>query len=215
MTDHAEPPGVTPGSTLGSSQAGPAGDRPRIVGQLIEIGTTALIAVALYLVIQTFLLQTFRVEGQSMQDSFQPEQHLLVDKLTPRFTGYHRGDVVVLHPPDEDPGATPYIKRVIGEPGDHVEIRDDHVWVNGAELQEAYVNPDYPTRSFDWSEYDVPPGELIVMGDHRDRSLDSRRFGAVRETEVIGRAVLRFWPLDQLSLLQAPAYPGIPTAAAG
>jgi signal peptidase I len=196
-------------------QTPPAAGRPRIVSQIIEIGVTAAIAVVLYLVIQTFLLQTFRVEGQSMQDSLQPEEHLLIDKLTPRFTGYSRGDVVVLHPPDQDPSTTPYIKRVIGEPGDHLEIKDDHVWVNGVELIEAYVNPEYPTEAEEWTDYDVPEGELIVMGDHRNRSLDSRVFGSVKESEIIGRAVLRFWPLDQLSLLQAPSYPDVPPATAG
>lgn len=196
-------------------QSPPASGRPRIVSQIIEIGVTAAIAVVLYLVIQTFLLQTFRVEGQSMQDSLQPEEHLLIDKLTPRFTGYNRGDVVVLHPPDQAEDSTPYIKRVIGEPGDHLEIKDDHVWVNGVELDETYVNPQYPTEAEEWTAYDVPQGELIVMGDHRNRSLDSRVFGSVKESEVIGRAVLRFWPIDQLSLLQAPSYPDVPPATAG
>lgn len=190
-----------------------AGGRPRIVNQIIEIGVTAAIAVVLYLVIQTFLLQTFRVEGRSMQDSLQPDEHLLIDKLTPRFDGYSRGDVVVLHPPDQGQDATPYIKRVIGEPGDHLELKGDRVWVNGVELPETYVN--YPTRSGEWTVIDVPAGELIVMGDHRNASLDSREFGSVKESEVIGRAVLRFWPLDQLGILQTPTYPDVPTDPAG
>jgi signal peptidase I len=206
MTDVSDPPAVDPA---------PAPQRrPRLVSQLIEVGVTAAIAVALYLVIQTFLLQTFRVEGRSMQDTLQPEEHLLIDKLTPRFTGYHRGDVVVLHPPDRAEDTTPYIKRVIGEPGDHLEIRDDHVWVNGAELDEGYVNPRYPTEPGEWTTYDVPDGELIVMGDHRNASLDSREFGPVKESEVIGRALLRFWPLDQFGLVLAPSYPGVPMSPA-
>jgi len=183
--------------------------RSRAVSQLIEIATTVVLAVALYLVIQTFLLQTFRVEGRSMQDSLEPEQHLLIDKLTPRFDDYSRGDVVVLHPPDSDPGSTPYIKRVIGVAGDRVEIHDEHVWVNGVQLDEAYVNADYPTERGEWAEYEVPSGELIVMGDHRDASLDSREFGSVAVSEVVGRAVLRFWPLDALGILQTPIYPDV------
>ena len=205
MTSQPEPLQVDP-------QPAPAG-RPRIVNQIIEIGVTAAIAVVLYLVIQTFLLQTFRVEGRSMQDSLQPDEHLLIDKLTPRFDGYSRGDVVVLHPPDQAEDSTPYIKRVIGEPGDHLEIKDNHVWVNGVELPEAYVH--YPTKVGEWETFVVPEGELIVMGDHRNQSLDSREFGAVKESEVIGRAVLRFWPLDQLGILQTPTYPDVPDAPAG
>lgn len=209
MSYQPDPVGVEP------QPAPPASGRPRIVSQIIEIGVTAAIAVVLYLVIQTFLLQTFRVEGKSMQDSLQPEEHLLIDKLTPRFTGYHRGDVVVLHPPDQAEDSTPYIKRVIGEPGDHIEIKDNHVWVNGVLLEEAYVNPKYPTKAEEWTSYDIPADEVIVMGDHRNASLDSRVFGPVKESEVIGRAVLRFWPLDQLGIISAPSYPDVPAAPAG
>lgn len=189
--------------------------RPRIVDQLIEIAVTAALAVALYFVIQTFVLQTFRVEGVSMEDSLEPDQHLLIDKLTPRFDDYSRGDIVVLHPPDEpDPDSVPFIKRVIGVAGDHVEVRDDGVWVNGMELDEAYVNPDYLTEPFQWKTFDVPQGEILVMGDHRDESLDSREFGSVPVGNVIGRAVLRFWPLDSLGIIQTPTYPDVPATPA-
>lgn len=190
--------------------------RPRIVDQLIEIAVTAALAVALYLVIQTFVLQTFRVEGVSMEDSLEPDQHLLIDKLTPRFDDYSRGDIVVLRPPDEpDPDGVPFIKRVIGVAGDHVEVREHGVWVNGVKLDEAYVNPDYSTESFQWETFDVPPGEILVMGDHRDESLDSREFGSVPVGNVIGRAVARFWPLDSLGIIQTPTYPDVPAVPAG
>ncbi len=188
--------------------------RSRVTDQVIEIVTTVVLALVLYFVIQTFLLQTFRVEGRSMQDSLEPEQHLLIDKLTPHFDDYSRGDVVVLHPPDTEAGSTPYIKRVIGVAGDHVEIRDDQVWVNGVKLAEAYVNADYPTEPGEWHEYDVPAGELLVMGDHRDASMDSREFGSVPVSDVVGRAVLRFWPLDALGILQTPTYPDVPATPA-
>ena len=82
------------------------------------------------------------------------------------------------------------------------------------QLDEAYVNADYPTKPGEWDEFDVPAGELIVMGDHRNASLDSREFGSVKESEVIGRAVLRFWPLDQLGILQTPTYPDVPPTPA-
>jgi len=187
--------------------------RPRIVDQLIEIAVTAALAVALYFVIQTFVLQTFRVEGVSMEDSLEPAQHLLIDKLTPRFDDYSRGDIVVLHPPDEpDPDSVPFIKRIIGVAGDHVEVHGDGVWVNGVEIDETYVNPDYPTEPFQWEVFDVPQGEILVMGDHRDESHDSREFGSVPVGNVIGRAVLRFWPLDSLGIIQTPTYPDVPAA---
>ena len=190
--------------------------RSRLLDSLIEIATTVALAVILYFVIQTFIVQTFRVEQQSMLDTLLPDQHLLIDKLTPRFDDYSRGDIVVFQPPEaySDRDGTPFIKRVIGEPGDHIEIRDDRVWVNGVQLDEPYVNPDYPTEPAEWDEYDVPEGELIVFGDHRNASRDSREFGSVPVGNVIGRAVLRFWPLDSLGLIQTPTYPDVPDAPA-
>ena len=189
----------------------PPKGRSRAVSSLIEIGTTVALAVILYFVIQTFVVQTFRVEGKSMMDSLLDGQHLLIDKLTPRFDDYSRGDVVVLHPPEAfDTVGTPFIKRVIGVAGDHIELKDDAVYVNGAKLDEPYVH--YPTKPSEWTTYDVKPGEVIVMGDHRNASEDSRVFGPVPVGNIIGRAVLRFWPLDSLGILQTPTYPDTPAA---
>ena len=185
--------------------------RSRVLDSFIEIATTVALAIILYVVIQTFLVQTFRVEQESMLDSLYPQEHLLIDKITPRFDDYSRGDIVVFHPPDTYPtDGTPFIKRVIGEPGDLVEIRDQAVWVNGVLLDEPYIN--YPSFADDWDSVVVPEGNLIVMGDHRDASVESRAFGPVPTGNVIGRAVLRFWPLNTLSILQTPTDPDTPDA---
>ena len=193
----------------GEVEAAPR-QRSRLLDSLIEIVTTVALAVILYFVIQTFVVQTFRVEQKSMLDTLLPDQHLLIDKLTPRFDDYSRGDIVVYHPPATyaDGDGTPFIKRVIGEPGDRIEIRDEGVWVNGVQLDEPYVH--YPTAPGRWETFDVPAGELIVMGDHRNASRDSREFGSVPIGNVIGRAVLRFWPLNTLGIVQTPTYPDVP-----
>lgn len=187
--------------------------RSRGLSWVIEIAVTVILAFALYWVIQTFVVQTYRVEGQSMDDTLHNGQHLLIDKLTPRFDSYSRGDIVVLHPPDQEESSTPYIKRVIGVEGDHIEVRDGGVWVNGVELDEAYV----PGGSFtepesDEAEWDVDPATVFVMGDNREHSVDSRTFGVVATDEIIGRAWLRFWPLDTIGILQTPTYPDVPDA---
>jgi signal peptidase I len=190
--------------------------RSRGVGWVIEIAVTVGLAIALYFVIQTFIVQTYRVEGQSMDRTLADGQHLLIDKLTPRFDSYSRGDVVVLHPPDQDEASTPYIKRVIGVPGDHVEIRDGGVWINGVRLDEPYVPDGDATRSED-SEFDtvdLGADEVWVMGDNRQHSVDSRTFGPVKTSEIIGRAWLRFWPLDSIGILQTPTYPDLPQGPA-
>ncbi len=181
--------------------------RPRRTNWLVETVITIALALALYFVIQAVIVQTYRVEGRSMDDSLHDGQHLLIDKLTPRFDDYSRGDVVVLHPPDEPDDSTPFIKRVIGVAGDHVELRDGAVLIDGVELHEPYVEG-VPTEPLDGeTAWDVREGEVFVMGDNRDDSMDSREFGVVRTAEIIGRAWLRFWPLDTLGILQTPTYP--------
>lgn len=189
--------------------------RSRLLDSLIEIATTVGLAVVLYFVIQTFIVQTYRVEQQSMLTTLRPDEHLLIDKLTPRFDDYSRGDIVVFHPPDDfRTDDTPFIKRVVGVAGDQVRIADGGLWINGVRLDEGYV-AGYPTEP--WTQRDaweVPPGHVFVMGDHRDASVDSRQFGVVPVGNVIGRAVLRFWPLDTLGVLQTPTYPDLPPATA-
>jgi len=189
--------------------------RSKGLSWLVEIAVTVLLAFALYWIIQTFVVQTYRVEGQSMDNTLADGQHLLIDKLTPRFDSYSRGDIVVLHPPDQSESSTPYIKRVIGVAGDHVEVHDNSVWINGTELTEPYVAPGAKTRPLtDVDSWDVGTDEVFVMGDNRQHSVDSRDFGVVATSEIIGRAWLRFWPLDSLGLLQVPTYPDLPPQAA-
>lgn len=200
--------------------------RSRTMDALVEIVTTIVLAVVLYVVIQTFVVQTYRVEMNSMEPTLLPNQHLLIDKLTPRFDTYSRGDVVVFHPPQTQRGDvssscengryddtdTPFIKRVIGVPGDTVQVKNGGVLVNGVRLNEPYVDTDGNTVPLtDISTWNVPDGCLFVLGDHRSRSQDSREFGMVKISEVIGRAWLRFWPINTFGILQTPTYPEVPS----
>jgi signal peptidase I len=121
---------------------------------------------------------------------------VLVDKLTPRFDPYNRGDIVVFEPPEDwvDSG-TPFIKRVIGEPGDVVSARNGHVIVNGVRIAEPYLHE----RTARFPETTVPAGELFVMGDNRSNSLDSRfTLGFVPIDRVVGKAVWIIWPLENM-----------------
>jgi signal peptidase I len=155
-----------------------------------------------------------------MERTLEPGQYVLVDKLTPRWDAYSRGDVVVFNPPaawTEDP--TPFIKRVIGLPGDVVAIKEDGlVYVNDTPLDEPYTYANgagvhEPTTPLsDQSRWVVPAGQLFVMGDHRRRSADSRAFGPIGVSDVIGRAFLRYWPISTFGILQTPSYPGVPSA---
>jgi signal peptidase I len=188
--------------------------RPAL-GCLFEIVETLVLTLIIFLVIQNFVAQPYKVQQQSMERTLEPEQYVLVDKLSPRFDTYKRGDIVVFTPPQawvENDG-TPFIKRVIGVGGDTVEIRDDgHVYVNGKGLDEPYVyrNGDgtsQATTASDQTRWQVPDGELFLMGDHRMNSADSRVFGSVPVSQVVGRAWLRYWPIDTFGVLSTPPYP--------
>ena len=187
--------------------------RSRVVDAGIEIVTTVGLAVVLYLVITTFVVQTFRVEQGSMLDTLQENEHLLIDKITPRIDEYSRGDIIVFHP-DGQTDRTPFIKRVIGVAGDEISIRDGSVWVDGQRLDEddytfrdqAGVNEPTEPAFGGPQQWTVGDGELFVLGDHRDSSRDSRDIGLISVDDVVGRAWLRFFPFDTLGILETPTY---------
>ncbi len=195
--------------------------RPAL-GCLFEIVETLVLTLIIFVVIQNFVAQPYQVKLKSMQHTLEPEQYVLVDKLTPRFDTYKRGDIVVFTPPADwvDGKGTPYIKRVIGVAGDTVEIRDDGiVYIDELPLDEPYVfsddggPPQATTPPLDQALWTVAEGEVFLMGDHRSSSADSRSFGPVETGQVIGRAWLRYWPVNTFGILPTPAYPNLAPAA--
>jgi signal peptidase I len=195
--------------------------RPAL-GCLFEVVETLVLTVLIFLGIQTFVAQPYKVQQESMETTLLPDQYVLVDKLTPRWSPYGRGDIVVFDPPASwtSGGGVPFIKRIIGLPGDRIELRAGHVYVNGVELVEDYVYQDGGRpQSTDpaaggATSWLVPDGELFVMGDHRKNSADSRSFGPIEESHVIGRAWLRYWPFDAFGILPSPAHPELEAAPA-
>ena len=193
--------------------------RQPALGCLLEIVETLVLTLLIFWVIQSFVAQPFKVQQQSMERTLEPDQYVLVDKLTPRFDTYKRGDIVVFNPPITwvaPENREPYIKRVIGVGGDTVEIRDGSVFVNGTKLDEPYVfkedgqpQPTEPVNGID--RWVVPDGQLFLMGDHRGNSSDSREGGPVDVSAVIGRAWLRYWPLGTLQILPTPSHPELTT----
>jgi signal peptidase I len=189
-------------------------------GCLFEVVETLVLTVVIFLGIQTFVAQPYKVQQGSMETTLLPDQYVLVDKLTPRWATYSRGDIVVFDPPPDWSGANgvPFIKRVIGLPGDHIELKDGLVYVNGTALDEPYIFTENGVRQTTEatpggpSDWLVPQGQLLVMGDHREDSADSRTFGPIDISHVIGRAWLRYWPVDTFGGLSKPSYPGVSPA---
>ena len=185
-------------------------------GCLLEIVETIALTVVIFFVIQNFVAQPFQVEMDSMERSLEPGDYVLVDKISPHWDAYSRGDVVVFDAPTSVTSKkTPYIKRVIGVSGDTIEFKADGlVYVNGTALTEPYLflgdsgQPE-PTDS-DQTRWIVPEGDLFVMGDHRQVSSDSRTFGPIPIASVVGRAILRYWPISEFGVIGVPTYDGVP-----
>ncbi len=175
---------------------------------LVAAAKVALLFVAFYL-LRNFVAQPFRVEQGSMRMAFEPGEYVLVDKLSPRLTGFHRGDVVIFRPSESWPSSkdeTPYIKRVIGLPGETVTIGPEGVRINGTLLEEAYVYWDGGGDVEEEGQWTLGADELLVFGDHRSNSSDSRAYGPITVSSVVGRAVVRYYPIDKMRIIVPPLY---------
>jgi signal peptidase I len=157
-----------------------------------------LIAIGLALVIIVFLYQPVKVEGTSMAPLLSDQERIFINKFVYRFEPIQRRDVVVFwYPLDHSKS---FIKRVIGLPGESVEIRQGTVYVNGRAIDEPYVPAQYEDMS-DYGPVRVPRDSYFVMGDHRISSNDSRVFGCVPSKFIYGRAVFAYWPVDHFGSL--------------
>lgn len=174
--------------------------------ELFEIAVIALVSV---FVIRTFVVQPFLVKGASMEPNFSNGDYLLVDEISTRLRLPERGEVVVFRFP-QDPDIF-YIKRVIGLPDETVVIRDNGVYIineqypEGFRLHESYVREGGVTGEEEVS-FKLNDQEYLVMGDNRSYSYDSRVWGPVSQDKIVGLARLRLWPVQDFTLVEAPAY---------
>lgn len=207
----------------------------RRLGCALEIVETLVLTLVIYLLIHNFIAQPFQVEQPSMEPTVLDGDYVLIDKVSPRFSDYQRGDIIVFNPPPDE-GDVPFIKRVIGLPGDTVELDNGRVYVTPrggtrglvhdaldakGDGYESYVSigldgkPDatIPRDPEGTAKWTIPSGSYFVLGDHRSVSQDSRWFGPISRSLIIGRAWLRYFPLNRIEVFSRPSYIGLPSGS--
>ena len=180
----------------------------------LDVVSTVLIAILIFLVVYLFLVKPNQVIGESMQPTFFSHQYILTDLLTYRFHSPDRGDVVVLQDPQDT--SLDLIKRVVGLPGESIMFKNGAVYIknpqhpNGYLLNEPYImtgaqtQAESATKNDSW--YQIPQNYYFVMGDNREHSSDSRDLGAVNKNLIIGRAWFRYWPLNAIRFIPGIQY---------
>lgn len=175
----------------------------------VELLKIAFISLAIIIPVRYFLIQPFYVKGASMEPSFHDNEYLIINEIGYRVNEPKRGDIVVFKYP-KDPTQY-FIKRIIALPGERIVIKDGDVRIynaqkpDGAVLDESeYLLPGVKTGGE--TDLTLEKGEYFVMGDNRDFSMDSRMFGSIETKSIIGKAMLRGWPLDKLTYFETPYY---------
>jgi signal peptidase I len=165
-----------------------------------EIVITILIAVAVFTLLR-LTIQSYSVIMSSMEPNFRHGDTLMVNKVTYRFSDPQRGEVIIFYPPFDSPH--PFIKRVIGLPGDTVEIKDGEVYINGTALVEEYIMPSTHTMP----PREVPANEYFVLGDNRNNSNDSGDGWTVPRDNIIGKAWFVYWPPGRWGVVKHYRHP--------
>lgn len=179
-----------------------------ITAFILDIIETVVIALSIFLIIYLFLMQPHQVNGHSMDPTFEDKEYLLTDKLTYRRREPNRGEIIVFHAPENagcPTGGCDFIKRVIGIPGDRIEIKEGKVYVNGEMIHEPYLTSEVETQNGLYSNNRtilLREDEYFVMGDNRNHSSDSRVWGPIKKDAIVGRVFFRYWPFDHAGLIE-------------
>jgi len=165
-----------------------------------------VVALAIVIPIRYFLFQPFLVRGQSMEPNFKDGNYLLVDEISYRFRSPQRGEVIVFRYPKDL--SQRFIKRIIGLPGETVEVKDGRIIIYNEKGSVVLNEANYLSLSTTSGNlrFSLGGDEYFVLGDNRDFSYDSRRFGVLPKGDIIGRVFLRAWPFNALSEIKTPAY---------
>lgn len=182
----------------GSSDASGKAANSQLRHELRNWTRDLAVALGLAIIVMIFLYQPVKVEGNSMNPLLSDQERIFINKFVYRFEPIDRGDVVVFwYPLDRSKS---FIKRVVGLPGETIQIRAGDVYIDGKKLPDQYVPPNYLDGS-NYGPLKIPPDDYFVMGDHRDSSNDSRVFGPVPRSLIYGKAVFAYWPMDHVGSL--------------
>jgi signal peptidase I len=180
----------------------------------LDIIETIVIALSIFLIIYLFVSSPHQVNGQSMVPNFQSGEYVLSDKVSYRLGDPKRGDIIVFHAPEaaQCPKGTgcDFIKRVLGRPGETIEVHDNGVWVNGQKLDEPYIPEDFttlPGPATKGKTLVLGPDEYFVCGDNRPYSSDSRAWGPIHKNDIVGKAFFRYLPIQKAGLIPHSTYP--------
>jgi len=165
--------------------------------QIRELLEVVVVSVAIAAFLITFIVQAFFIPSRSMQPTLEPGDRILVNKFIYRFHEPQRGDVIVFKFP-LDPSRD-FIKRVIGLPNDKIEIKEGILYINDKEQKEPYLAEFFPGN---YGPYHVPPHNLFVLGDNRGNSEDSRFWGALPRENVVGQAMVIYWPFTRATIIK-------------
>lgn len=180
-----------------------AGSRTKSVFR--EFAETIILTLLIYFLVRTFLFENYRVLGHSMDPTLENDQFLVVNKLGYRLGEPERGDIIVFRDPRSE--ERKLIKRVIGLPGEVLEVQDGRVLINGHRLDEPYV--DNPGR-YTQEATPIPEGMYFVLGDNRNNSSDSHNWGTLPRDRVVGKAWVSYWPPRLWGVIPHEIYGGVP-----
>lgn len=178
-------------------------------GTVELIKTLATVFIIAFL-LKTFVVQTFIVEGQSMEKAFHTGEYLLIDKISYRMTNPKRGDIIVFVPRDDSEKS--YIKRVIGLPGEKLKIEPHKININDRVIDESSYLGSFVggiTKADEKYSVDLNDNEYFVLGDNRDNSRDSRVIGPVHKEQITGRAFIVLYPFNNFGLVKLPSYSAV------
>ena len=188
------------------TQSTTANPKTNFLAWMRDLAETLILALIIFAIVNT-LTGRYEVQSISMEPTLHEGQFLIVSKIAYWLRSPLRGDIVVLDPPNGQ-GSIPYIKRIIGLSGEHIQIRDGRVWVDGVALNEPYISGPPMYRE----DIILEDNEYLVLGDNRNNSSDSHVWGTLPRDKIIGKTVFRYWPPDKWGIIPHHTFPELEVA---